>query len=285
MTPARPELDEDVPPSDTQIARVYAELEGMHQDVGDVDISQVLRTILRQTQKKEIIQQNGPVHLAYHKCLLLSEAMPAAFVEIDCADDGACRLLACVVALAQHLRLEDMAQVCEPTWTHRLVAPYMSLVADGALSIKYDGRTVYSEKRPDVQLTFGTRVAACVEVKGMWARATEKLKDQSRVVQAVMKYMAPDAATMTLVNTLVRLAMWSSGKDMCVYEVIRYSCGLAIAVEVARFDLPVAIRRGTVSQVAPAIGCFSAVAARIDRNWVQIIAKEIVTTGHMLEKF
>ncbi|KAJ3151925.1 hypothetical protein HDU89_001566 [Geranomyces variabilis] len=315
MTPARPELDEDVPPTDAEIAHVHAELEGMQQDVGGVDISNVLRAILRQAHRRDLIEQNGVMHLAFHKCLLLSEAMPAAFTgacsqaqwssmrsvfekrvlvrnkeyggkdleclaekwekavragaklhipKIDRTNDAACRLLACVAALSQHLGLEDAAPMSEPTWTLKLFAPYMSLVADSMLTIKYDERTPYSDKRPDVQASFGTRVAACGEIKSMWAKATDMKKDQSRAVRAAVEYMAQDAARLTLANNPVRLAMWSPGKEMYAYEVIRYPCGLAIAVEIARFDLPVAIRRGTVAQVAHAIGWFSAVAARID---------------------
>ncbi|KAJ3133985.1 hypothetical protein HDU90_005333 [Geranomyces variabilis] len=260
----------------THRSRVYAELEVMHQDVGDADISQVLRAILRQMQKKDLVERNGPVHLAFHKCLLLPEAMCAAFAgscsqaqwssmrkffekrvlqrhrlhggkdlerlvekwenairigatiyvpKIDRTDDGACRLsacpkLACVVALSQHLRLEGAAQVCEPTWAHNLFVPDMSLVAM-ALTIRYDERVAYSNKRPDVQVSFGTRVVACGEIKSMWAKATDTLKDHSQVMRAAIEYMAQDAARLTLIIQPVRLAMWCPGKDMYAYEVIR----------------------------------------------------------------
>ncbi|KAJ3145792.1 hypothetical protein HDU89_006844 [Geranomyces variabilis] len=71
-----------------------------------------------------------------------------------------------------------------------------------ALTIRYDEHMAYSDERPDVQVLFGTRVAACSEIKSM----------------------------LTLINKPVRLAMWSPSKDRYAYEVIRYWGGLAIVV-------------------------------------------------------
>ncbi|KAJ3185163.1 hypothetical protein HDU87_002730 [Geranomyces variabilis] len=59
LTPVRPEVDKDLPPTDTEIARVHAELEQMHQDIAGVDISKVLRNVLRPTHKKDLVEQNG----------------------------------------------------------------------------------------------------------------------------------------------------------------------------------------------------------------------------------
>ncbi|KAJ3158499.1 hypothetical protein HDU86_002724 [Geranomyces michiganensis] len=198
--------------------------------------------------------------------------------KINRADESACRLLACVVALSQHLGPEDAAPICEPTWTHNLVAPYMSFIEDPELKVKFDSTTAYSIKRPDVQIILGTRVATCAEIKPKQAKPTEKKKDQARVVKSAMHYISADALNFELADDSVRLALWCPGDEVFVYEVVGYASGLFVAVEIARFSLPTALRPSTISMVAEAIGWFSAVADRVHH-----IARRMCQTPHDLE--
>ncbi|KAJ3185072.1 hypothetical protein HDU87_002638 [Geranomyces variabilis] len=291
---SRLECDNEVPPTDLEIARVYAELESMHQEVAGVDIQHVLHGVLRVTSKHNLVEQHGATYLAYNKCLLLQafegrrslglktghggmllrkvvekweeEIRDGASIyvpKIKRNNEVACRLLACVVELSQHLSPDDEARTCEPTWTHNFIAPYMSLIADAELTVKYDSTTAYSVKRPDVQIVSGNRVITCVEIKHKWAKQTDMKKDQSRVIKSAMHYISHDASTFELAANPVRLALWCAGEEVFVYEVVGYPSGLFIAVEIARFCLPTSIRPGTVSLVADAIGWFSAVAERV----------------------
>ncbi|KAJ3160618.1 hypothetical protein HDU86_000376 [Geranomyces michiganensis] len=99
--------------------------------------------------------------------------------------------------LSMHLKLEDVEDVCDGTWTPNFVAAYFSLLADRDLRIKYDSTTKYSITRPDIQVAIGTegRPVAAVEIKRHWAGRVEKTKDQGRVISAVAHYLALDCRT------------------------------------------------------------------------------------------
>ncbi|KAI8586440.1 hypothetical protein BDZ88DRAFT_295201 [Geranomyces variabilis] len=73
-------------------------------------------------------------------------------------DRAACQRLACVVVTtpgfgSPHGRSSSLRRTCPSS--------------DSMLTIKYEERTPYSDKRPDVQASFGTRVAARGEIKSM----------------------------------------------------------------------------------------------------------------------
>ncbi|KAJ3160769.1 hypothetical protein HDU88_007821 [Geranomyces variabilis] len=90
--------------------------------------------------------------------------------KINRTNDAACQLLACVVVTtpgfgSPHGRSSSLRRTCPSS--------------DSMLTIKYDERTPYSDKRPDVQASFGTRVVARGEIKSMWVAHMKK--DQIRV--------------------------------------------------------------------------------------------------------
>ncbi|KAJ3136500.1 hypothetical protein HDU90_003213 [Geranomyces variabilis] len=155
MTPARPELDEDDPPTDAEIARWSS---------------------MRSVFEKRILVRNkeyGGKDLERLAEKWEKAIRAGAKLYLPKIDRAACQRLACVVVTtpgfgSPHGRSSSLRRTCPSS--------------DSMLTIKYEERTPYSDKRPDVQASFGTRVAARGEIKSMWVAHMKK--DQSRVVRA-----------------------------------------------------------------------------------------------------
>ncbi|KAJ3163661.1 hypothetical protein HDU86_000248 [Geranomyces michiganensis] len=125
----------------------HAELEKMHHDVAGVDSDKSFA----EDAQQDFIEHNAPTHLAFNKCLLQSEEVPQSIV-------GACSRAewSAMRKIFERRFLEHNTEhggFGRSLWTHNMFAPYMSLICDAEITIKYDDATAYSKNRPDVWVT------------------------------------------------------------------------------------------------------------------------------------
>ncbi|KAJ3156307.1 hypothetical protein HDU89_004089 [Geranomyces variabilis] len=148
------------------------------------------------------------------------------------------------------------------------------------LNTRFDSKTVHNIDRPDVQVTLGLqhRLIAAMEIKRFWAGRVDTAKDQARVISATIHYLKKDAIRHHVVSSPpVRMAIWMPGDEIYAYEVIGYPDDLFLAVQVARFRVPMAIREDTVGLTTEALGWFAAIMLPIKKIGRIMLADQPIT--------
>ncbi|KAJ3156277.1 hypothetical protein HDU86_004041 [Geranomyces michiganensis] len=165
------------------------------------------------------------------------------------------------------LRPETPEKVSEATWTLERVAPFLRLLDDERLRVKYDNTQTYDWTRPDVQVYVKScgRTVSNWEIKSKWAGDAEKAKDKARIILSTLKCLRIDEEMFDTGDPPpVRLAVHAPGEEVCVYEVMGYK-GMAIAVEVAHFAYLAELRSGTTTALVEAFAMFVAIMVRKEK--------------------